>query len=114
MAISRVTIMLAETGPWTVVTVRGELDIATAPELERRIEPVLATQGPPLIALELSRLGFCDSSGLGLLVRLWKRVQQDDGRMVLVQVPEHLSALLQRTGLDRLFTCEDTLPSDPG
>src|SRR5512139_643282 len=110
---SELAVSTASGDAWTIVTVRGELDIATAPGLQERLDLVLAASARPNVALEVSGLGFCDSSGLGLLVRLWKQVQQDGGQMLLIRPPAHLTTLLKRTGLDRLFPCSDTPPEPP-
>lgn len=107
---SELTVSAAETGGWTVVTVAGELDISTAPQFEQRLDPILEASARPGIALEVSRLGFCDSSGLGLLVRLWKHQQRANGRLMLLRSPAHLRTLLKRTGLDRMFVLADTVP----
>lgn len=110
---SELAVLVAEADAWTVVTVAGELDIATAPQLEQRLDLVLDAAARPSVALEVSGLGFCDSSGLGLLVRLWKRLQRDEGRLMVLHPPVHLRTLLKRTGLDRMFVCADDLP-EPG
>jgi anti-anti-sigma factor len=49
------------------LTLTGELDLRAAPELEDRLTRLRATRTP--VSLELSRLQFIDSTGLGLLVR---------------------------------------------
>jgi anti-anti-sigma factor len=62
-----IQIEVAHRGQRTLITVRGELDLATAPALER----VLAAQTRhkrPLV-LDLRGLSFIDASGLGVLLR---------------------------------------------
>lgn len=98
---------------WTVLTVGGELDIATAPILQQRLDEIIDPAENQSVALDVSGLRFCDSSGLGLLVRLWKRLQEQDGRLLIIRPPDHLSALLKRTGLDRLFLFRDSFPHGP-
>lgn len=49
------------------LSLTGELDLRTAPQLEDRLTPLRATRAP--VRLDLSQLRFIDSTGLGLLVR---------------------------------------------
>jgi anti-sigma B factor antagonist len=64
------------------------------------------------VALELSGLLFCDSTGLGLLVQTWKRLHPIGGELVLLRPPKHVVQLLERTGLNKLFSQRDALPTE--
>jgi anti-anti-sigma factor len=57
----------------TIVSIAGDLDIASVPGLEAEIAPVLAA-GPDRIAFNLSRVTFIDSSGIAMLLRVAERV----------------------------------------
>lgn len=94
-------------GSWTVVSVSGELDLHTSPQLR---EHVLALVGePPVrIALDLTDVAFMDSSSLGTLVTCLKRVRERDGQLVLVGVTGSPMKVFTLTGLDRVF---DIVPS---
>jgi anti-sigma B factor antagonist len=94
-------------GPWTVVRVKGELDLHTSPQLR---DHVIASIGePPVrIALDLSGVSFMDSSSLGMLVTCLKRERERDGRLVLVAVSGPPMKVFSLTGLDRVF---DLAPS---
>jgi anti-anti-sigma factor len=61
----------------TVVTVSGELDVASSHELERE----LARQETALVVVDLRRLTFIDSTGLGVLVRAHQRAQEQGRRI---------------------------------
>jgi anti-sigma B factor antagonist len=108
----RLDVVITESTPWVVVTVSGELDLSTAPGLESHLDRVLVRDGPQRVALELSGLLFCDSTGLGLLVHTWKRLQPIGGELVLLRLPKHMVQLLKRTGLDKLFSQRDMLPPE--
>jgi anti-anti-sigma factor len=101
-------------GTWTVIRVAGELDLHTSPQLR---DHVLASMGePPVrVALDLSAVGFMDSSSLGILVTCLKRVRERDGRLMLVGVSGSPMKVFTLTGLDRVFDFVpsiDDLPSD--
>lgn len=85
-----------------VVTLSGELDLATAPELRERLHRVLA-DGCPLIVLDLDEVGFLDSSAIGVLVGTRRRARQADGEVALVCTAPRILRVLELTGLDRAF-----------
>jgi anti-anti-sigma factor len=99
-------------GPWAVVRVAGELDLHTSPQLR---DHVLGTLGePPVrVALDLSEVDFMDSSSLGILVTLLKRVRERDGELVLVGVTGSPMKVLTLTGLDRVFEVRGSLDDLP-
>ena len=80
-------------------TVRGELDMSTAPDLERKLEPALA--GPDaLIMLDLSDCEFIDSTGIALIVRAWQQLGRGTGRLVLCSHNLQVQRLLKITGVE--------------
>jgi anti-sigma B factor antagonist len=104
----------ASSGPWTIVRVRGELDLHTSPQLR---DHVLASLGePPVwVALDLSGVSFMDSTSLGVLVTCLKRIRERDGRLVLAGVSGSPMKVFALTGLDRVFdlvASTQDLPSD--
>lgn len=83
-----------------VVAVRGELDLHTAPQLEERLEGLDAN-----LLLDLSGCEFIDSTGIGLIVRTWQRLDAEpdgDGgsRLALCGPGDQVRRLLQITGLE--------------
>jgi anti-sigma B factor antagonist len=87
-----------------VFTVRGELDMNTAPELEQALETALADE-EAAIMLDLSECEFIDSTGIALIVRTWQRVDRDagnggKGKFVLCCVNHQVRRLLKITGVE--------------
>lgn len=54
-----------------VLSVRGELDLSTAPKLEETLEEALSSEGASIL-IDLSACEFIDSTGIALLVRSWQ------------------------------------------
>jgi anti-anti-sigma factor len=92
----------ATSGSWTVVRVEGELDLHTSPQLRDHVLALIG-ESPPNVVLDLSAVGFMDSSSLGMLVTCLKRVRERDGRFVLLGVSGSPMKVLSLTGLDRVF-----------
>jgi anti-sigma B factor antagonist len=87
-----------------VFTVRGELDMNTAPELDRSLERALAS-GDASVMLDLSKCEFIDSTGIALIVRAWQRLDRDaggegQGRFILCCINHQVRRLLKITGVE--------------
>jgi anti-sigma B factor antagonist len=78
------------------VIVRGEIDVATAPQL-REILRELIQAGVHQIVLDCRQLDFLDSSGIGLLVATRKRL--GDGELVVDSPRPHVRKVLEQTGV---------------
>lgn len=82
--------------------VRGELDMNTAPELEKALDGVLS-DADARVMLDLSACEFIDSTGIALIVRAWKRLDRDgdgDGHLVLCSLNHQVRRLLKITGVE--------------
>lgn len=95
---------------WTLVRLAGELDYATAGDLRGCLEQ-LVSAGQTRIALELSALTFCDTSGIGCFVGAWKRTRQAGGELVLLRSGGQVARLLNITGLDKFLSSRDEPPA---
>ena len=82
-----------------IVTVAGEIDIATATRLRERLFE-LAADGRPLVA-DLDQVRFIDSAGLSALVGAAKRAAAHGGSLHVVCARPQIRQLFRLTGLDR-------------
>lgn len=95
------------------VRVAGELDLATAAQLELTLRR--AQRRAQLIVVDLRGLTFMDSSGLHELINAAARSRRNAGRLVIVNVPPQASRLLEVTHLARLLEIgEDPAALDAG
>jgi anti-sigma B factor antagonist len=86
-----------------VVEVEGQVDLYSAPEFRQRTLDVIE-QGKTRLIVDLSRVGFMDSTGLSVLVAGLKRLRRAGGKLVLIVTDYDVERLLEITGLDRTFT----------
>jgi anti-anti-sigma factor len=87
-----------------VVAVRGELDLSTAPDLERPLEDAISS-GDALVLIDLSECEFIDSTGIALIVRAWQRLDHaadggGNGRVVICNNNDQVRRVLEITGLE--------------
>ncbi len=94
-------------GRAAVITVWGELDLATSPELERQLEQ-LGGEDTQLLVLDLRRLEFMDSTGLSIIVETHRRQTQSGRRLSLVRGSQQVQRLLDLTGVSQRLLLVDT------
>jgi anti-sigma B factor antagonist len=85
-----------------VLEVSGVVDLFTAPELKDRALGLLDESGSELV-LDLSRVTYIDSTGLGVLLSAAKRAELLQGRVVLVNVDTEIARIFEITGIDTLL-----------
>ena len=65
-------------------------------------------RGERRLLIDFSRTGYIDSSGLGALVSISKKVRENNGTLRLAGLNEDLRSLFELTKLDTLFTITET------
>lgn len=85
-------------GRWTVISVAGEIDLATAPALEDALETAIA-EGHAAIAIDLDPVSFIDSSGLRALIGAHRRLEELDGSLTVIAGPGVARRLLEVAGV---------------
>jgi len=91
----------------SVVTVDGQLIVANRQELKQIVQDAL-DGGARRFLLDFTPTAYIDSSGLGALVSISKRVREAGGELRLAGLNEDLRSLFELTKLDTLFTISDT------
>jgi anti-sigma B factor antagonist len=96
-----------EVDPTThVVSVSGEVDLYSAPELKERMLSAI-DRGKTRIVVDLTGASFIDSTTLGVLVGARKRLREHDGVLAVVCADDDKLALFEMTGLDRVFSIHE-------
>jgi anti-sigma B factor antagonist len=95
-------------GDVPVVAVRGEIDVATAPQLREVLHEVIA-QGHPTVVLDLLDVTFLDSTALGVLVGALRRCREMDGDLHVVVADPRIIKIFEITGLTKVFTIAESL-----
>ncbi|MDI6716739.1 MAG: STAS domain-containing protein [Actinomycetota bacterium] len=85
-----------------VIVLEGEVDVYTAPKLKSRLIDMV-DEGKYNIVIDLQKVEFMDSSGLGVLVGGLKRVKSHQGSISLVITQENILKIFRITGLVKVF-----------
>jgi anti-sigma B factor antagonist len=100
-------------GETSVVSLRGEIDVYTAPRLRQALID-LVEGGAKDIVVDMDRVDFLDSTGLGVLVGGLKRVKSNEGEMKLVVTQDRIMKIFDITGLAKVFPVFGSLPEALG
>jgi anti-sigma B factor antagonist len=91
-----------------VISVIGEIDVATAPQLRECLHSVIA-RGQTTVVLDLLAVTFLDSTALGVLVGALKRCRELGGELHVVVTDARIRKIFEITGLNKVFPIVDAL-----
>ena len=90
-----------------VIEVDGQLIVGNRQELKQKVLDALEA-GERKFLVDFTRTGYIDSSGLGVLVSLSKKIRDEGGDLRLAGLNEDLRTLFELTKLDTLFAISDS------
>lgn len=90
-----------------VVAVEGQLIVGNRQELKNLVHEALERGGRKFV-IDCTRTGYIDSSGLGALVSMSRKVRESGGEMRIAGLNEDLRSLFELTKLDTLFPILET------
>src|SRR3954462_12650685 len=90
-----------------VVDVEGQLIVGNRQELKQKVLEQLEN-GDRKFVIDFSNTGYIDSSGLGVLVSLSKKIREQGGELRLANLNEDRRTLFELTKLDTLFSIADS------
>lgn len=89
-------------GDVTVIAVDGQLIVGNRQELKQTVLDALE-EGSRKFLIDFAGTGYIDSSGLGVLVSLSKKIREHGGELRLANLNDDLRSLFELTKLDTLF-----------
>jgi anti-sigma B factor antagonist len=95
---------------WTAVLVAGDIDLTTAPKLREQLLRLLS-DGQTQLVVDLAGVGFCDSTGLGVLIGAARRARNVGGDVQLSGLSSGLVRIFELTRLHQAFTVHADLES---
>ena len=96
-------------GEVCTVNLEGEIDVYSAPVLKEALVSAIEG-GCANVIVNLEKVGFIDSSGLGVLVSALRRARERDGVVRIVCTRDNILKIFRITGLDKVFP----IFADPG
>lgn len=87
------------------LTVEGEIDISTAPEFRELLDRSYQEKEVDIL-LHLDELSYIDSTGLGVIIGAYGRMQKKQNRITLLNPKDNVKKLLSITSLDKILCSE--------
>src|SRR5207253_8842193 len=91
-----------------VVRLSGDADGEQVDELDRQLR-LISNVNPKQIVLDLTRLNFISSAGMGLLVRVHQALKENGGKLVLAAPRPLVRDAIRRAALQKLFEIRDAV-----
>lgn len=88
------------------ITAMGEVDISTACQLREILDRVYREKRADIL-LRMDELSYMDSTGLGVIIGAFGRMQENKNRITLINPKENIRKLLSITSLDKLLCSEN-------
>jgi anti-sigma B factor antagonist len=89
-------------GKTTILTLRGEIDVYTAPRLRQAIVDAV-DGGARELVVDMEKVDFLDSTGLGVMVEGLKRIKGRNGNLSVVTTQDKILKIFDITGLNKAF-----------
>ena len=91
----------------TIIEAEGQLIVGNRQELKQLVLDAI-DKGAKKVLVDFARTGYIDSSGLGVLVSLAKKIREGGGDLRLANLNDDLQTLFELTKLDTLFQISQT------
>ncbi|WP_077369294.1 STAS domain-containing protein [Anaerosalibacter sp. Marseille-P3206] len=90
---------------WVVKPV-GEVDIYTSPKMKEVLTDSLKEKDVDIL-MDCDELEYVDSTGLGVLISILKRVRESGNDIIIVNLKQNIRKLFDITGLDKVFIIKE-------
>ena len=84
------------------VKLKGEIDHNSAAKLRTAIDSQINALRPKLLELDFSKVGFMDSSGIGLIMGRYRSMGLIGGKIKVINVPENIGRIISLSGISSL------------
>jgi anti-sigma B factor antagonist len=102
------TITSQRMGAYCVFEVHGEVDVYTAPKFREQLQEA-EQSGAHALVVDAAGIEFIDSSGLGVLVGVFKQLRRRDAALAVAAAQENVAKMLKITGLTNVFMMADSV-----
>lgn len=101
----KINSMLDKSNDFWNVYLKGEIDISTADELKRSLHKLVDEKNID-IRLNLEDLDYIDSTGLGVIIGILKRLRIENKEVYIEKPKNNVRKIFNITGLDKIFKLE--------
>jgi len=84
-----------------IIDIEGEVDTYTSSKIKQDILKIVDQSAKIIISME--KVKFIDSTGLGILIGILKKVKEKEGEMIIVSPNSYINQIFEITGLFKVF-----------
>ncbi len=92
-----------------IIVPEGELDVTNSAEFKDKIIEEFINKGKSKIVIDMSNVGYMDSSALGVIISIFKNSRMNGGGTALVGLVDAVRRLFSITALDKVVPIYDTV-----
>ena len=104
-------IKFSNRGTTLIVSIVGELDHHTAEYARQKIDNEITKSTTRNVLFDMSKLGFMDSSGIGIIMGRYKNIRKLNGNAAVVNANSHVRRILEMSGILKLMPFYDNMDS---
>jgi anti-sigma B factor antagonist len=90
------------TDEYRILPLEGEIDLHISPQIAVALREIIQEK-PRKVVVDLSKVGYIDSSGLAVLIEGMQKVEAYGGKLYLVALRENVRAVFETMRLDQAF-----------
>lgn len=102
-----VNLLVEKKDNYVVINIEGEVDTYTSPKVKSDILKEIEEYKNIIISME--KVKFIDSTGLGVLIGVLKKVKEKEGKMIIVSPNSYINQIFEITGLFKVFKIVNSL-----
>ena len=92
-----------------IIVPEGELDVTNSGQFKDKVINEFVSQGRSKIVIDMSNVGYMDSSALGVIISIFKNTRMNGGGMALVGLVDSVRRLFAITALDKVVPIYDSI-----
>lgn len=94
---------VAEKDGFTIASIEGEVRISTQNEFMKRMNALYESKGSQTVLLDMEKISYMNSAGIGIIVDTFKKFRDNGGRLVLCGLIPNINRLFEVTRLNRFI-----------
>ncbi len=92
--------------PTLIAKISGEIDHHTASEMREILDREIDMNNIKNLVLDFKNVTFMDSSGIGVIVGRFKRIDALGGKMLIIRPTPQVDKILEISGIKKILTCK--------
>jgi anti-sigma B factor antagonist len=98
-----IEIEIEKEGKLEFLNLKGEIDVYSSPSLKEKVLEEI-DKGVENLVINLEKVSYIDSTGLGILIGTLKRMKEREGKLYLIFSSQRLKRIFEITGLNKIFS----------